>query len=82
MTEKKDMVNNPPHYTSGKYEVIDVIDDMALHWDAEIAFELGNTIKYIARYKLKSKPLEDLKKAQFYLAHAIKLIEKKEKENE
>lgn len=60
-----DAVNSPKHYTSGQYEVIDVIED----WD--LNFRLANTIKYIARHKHKGKPLEDLKKALWYLEREI-----------
>ncbi len=58
-------INSPKHYTTGKYEVIDVIED----WD--LNFRLANTIKYIARHKHKGKPLEDLKKALWYLEREI-----------
>lgn len=51
--ENKDNINSPKHYTSGKYEVIDVIEDWNLN------FRLANTIKYIARHEHKGKPLED-----------------------
>ena len=64
-TKKNDAVNSPKHYTVGKYEVIDVIED----WD--LNFRLANTIKYIARHKHKGKPLEDLKKALWYLQREI-----------
>lgn len=60
-----DAVHSPKHYTSGKYEVIDVIED----WD--LNFRLANAIKYIARHKHKGKPLEDLKKAAWYLQREI-----------
>ncbi len=60
-----DSVNKPKHYTTGKYEVIDVIED----WD--LNFRLANAIKYIARHKHKGKPLEDLKKALWYLEREI-----------
>ena len=59
-TKKNDAVNSPKHYTAGKYEVIDVIEDWNLN------FRLANTIKYIARHNHKGKPLEDLKKALWY----------------
>lgn len=62
---KEDNINSPKHYTSGKYEVIDVIED----WD--LNFRLANTVKYIARHKHKGKPLEDLKKALWYLQREI-----------
>lgn len=60
-----DAVHSPKHYTAGKYEVIDVIED----W--ELNFRLANTIKYIARHEHKGKPLEDLKKALWYLQREI-----------
>ena len=63
--KQTDAVNSPKHYTSGKYEVIDVIED----WD--LNFRLANAIKYIARHKHKGKPLEDLKKALWYLEREI-----------
>ena len=66
---KQDVVNSPKHYTAGKYEVIDVIED----WD--LNFRLANTIKYVARHKHKGKPLEDLKKALWYLQREIDLYE-------
>jgi len=67
--KSSDSVNSPKHYTTGKYEVIDVIED----WD--LNFRLANTIKYVARHKHKGKPLEDLKKALWYLQREIDLHE-------
>ena len=60
-------VSNPKHYTFGKYEVIDVIDDWGL------GFNLGNAIKYIARAGKKdpTKTVEDLEKALFYIRYDI-----------
>lgn len=63
-------VNHPKHYNTGKYEVIDVIED----W--QLDFNLGNTIKYIARANHKGKTLEDLQKAQWYLTRAIDNLKK------
>ena len=64
-----DPVNHPTHYggQDDPYEVIKVINAWGL------GFELGNTVKYIARAGKKdpSKRLEDLKKAAWYLAHEI-----------
>jgi hypothetical protein len=59
-----DHINQPKHYTQGNIEVIDFIEDMPC---CE-----ANVIKYVARYKFKGKPLEDLKKAEFYLKRLIK----------
>lgn len=67
-----DPVNNPSHYTDGKIEVIDFIEDK------QLGFHLGNCVKYISRAgkKNKSKYLEDLKKARWYLDRKISAIEK------
>ena len=69
-TIKYDTVNHPAHYTFGKYEVIDVINDWKLN------FNRGNAIKYIARAGKKNpdKEIEDLEKAVFYLQDEIKRL--------
>ncbi len=66
-----DNINHPSHYTFGKIEVLDVIED----W--ELPYHLGNCVKYIARAGRKdpAKKIEDLKKAQFYLERYIKMEE-------
>ncbi len=68
------MVNHPPHYNSGKFEVIDVIED----WN--LGFCLGNAVKYIARADHKGKALEDLEKARWYLDREIQTRKKNQKE--
>lgn len=60
-----DMVNSPPHYTTGKIEVCDFIVDQKLN------FLLGNVVKYVARSEHKGKALEDLKKSAWYLNREI-----------
>lgn len=65
-----DSVNHPNHYTQGKFEVIDVIED----WN--LGFHDGNAVKYIARFRHKGKPLEDLKKARWYIDRLINVVEK------
>ena len=69
-TIKYDTVNHPAHYTFGKYEVIDVINDWKLN------FNRGNAIKYIARAGKKNpdREIEDLEKAVFYLQDEIKRL--------
>jgi hypothetical protein len=66
-------VNHPNHYNQGKIEVIEAIEDWGL------GFNDGNVIKYISRAKHKGKPLEDLKKAKWYLEREINRIEKESK---
>lgn len=64
-----DDVNHPKHYTTGRFEVIDVIAD----W--KLGFNEGNVVKYVARAKHKGNEIQDLKKARFYLDYAIKRLE-------
>ena len=65
-----DTINHPPHYTSGKIEVIDFIEDQKLN------YHLGNVIKYICRAGKKDpeKEIEDLKKAEWYLVRYIGIL--------
>lgn len=63
---KEDVINHPSHYTRGKIEVIDFIEDQ------QLPYHLGNVIKYIARAGYKGDKLEDLKKARWYLDRYIK----------
>lgn len=74
MTPENDMVNHPPHYTTGKIEVIDFIRDQ------QFDYLEGNVVKYVARARHKGKELQDLKKAAWYLNRRIEELEgKKEK---
>ena len=68
-----DMVNSPAHYNMGKYETIDIIVD-TLGTDGAIAYCRGNVLKYTIRMMHKSKPLEDARKAQWYLNKTIELM--------
>lgn len=70
----KESINHPDHYGGDNiYEAIKVIEA----W--ELDFSLGNTIKYISRAgkKDKSKEIEDLKKALWYLNRKINNLESK-----
>lgn len=60
-----DMVNSPPHYTSGGIETIDAIQ-AALTPEEFRGFLKGNVMKYTFRERLKGGT-EDLKKAAWYL---------------
>lgn len=65
-----DSINNPSHYAAGRqHEPIAVIED----W--ELGYRLGNAVKYISRAGRKQNALEDLKKAQWYLAREIESLE-------
>jgi hypothetical protein len=65
-------VNHPLHYNAGNIEIIDAIED----WNMN--FSEGNVVKYVARHRYKLKPLEDLKKAKWYLERMIENLEKSE----
>lgn len=76
------MIEHPPHYNAGKFETIDVIEDIVKNYkDSFVAYCIGNVLKYLARSPFKGTFLQDLKKAQYYLSAAITYIEEK-KENE
>ena len=62
--------NNPSHYNTGNIEVIDAIEDWGLDFNA------GNVVKYVARHQHKADPLEDLKKARWYLDRLIERTER------
>lgn len=66
---RNDPVSHPAHYTYGKIECIDYIDDKQLN------FNLGNVVKYVTRAGHKIDAIEDLKKAAWYLNHEITVRE-------
>tara|TARA_R100001509_G_scaffold140650_1_gene95516 strand:- start:335 stop:583 length:249 start_codon:yes stop_codon:yes gene_type:complete len=73
MAKKGDSVNNPPHYNRSGIECLDAI---AAATDEGYEYYLqGNILKYLWRYRYKSKPLEDLQKARFYLDRLISVLE-------
>jgi hypothetical protein len=59
---------NPPHYKDLSPEPIDVIEG----W--KLPYHLGTVIKYLARHPHKGRPLEDLKKARWFLDRYIELL--------
>ena len=69
--KEDDPVNHPKHYTDGRIEVIEYIEDKNL------GFCLGNAIKYISRAgkKEKNKEITDLRKAIWYIERRIYELE-------
>lgn len=59
-------VNHPPHYTFGKFEVVEVLDDWFRH--DPLLWQVG---KYLARASHKGNLIEDLNKAKWYLDRKI-----------
>ena len=70
----KDPVAKPAHYNIGTIECIDYMkDNMPL--EAFKGYLEGNAKKYLHRWRYKGKPVEDLKKARWYLDRLIQEIE-------
>lgn len=63
--KQEDFVSHPSHYTQGKIEVIDFIEDQ------KFGYRLGNAIKYICRCRFKGNKKQDLEKAIWYLQREI-----------
>ena len=64
-SEVEDVVNHPKHYSShpSGIEVIQITE--------HLNFCMGNVIKYVLRADYKGKPIEDLRKAEWYLKREI-----------
>jgi hypothetical protein len=69
-----DVVNSPPHYKTGGIEAIEGIE-ASMGPEAYAGYLKGNIMKYMWRYERKGKPIEDLKKARWYLDRLIGLRE-------
>ena len=63
-----DVVNMPSHYTQLPVEAIDITE----HFN----FCMGNALKYIWRADHKGKPVEDLRKAAWYIQREIERRER------
>jgi len=75
-----DEVNNPKHYTSGKIEALEIIEDATKDLDGLEAFSIGSALKYIIRFNKKNDPIQDLQKAVFYIERVIFERQKQSKE--
>ena len=75
-THKVDRVNSPSHYTSGGQEVINTIEDAIKEApDPVYGMLQAQVLKYMMRLWLKDNPLEDAKKAQWYISRLIGKME-------
>ena len=74
LESQNDSVNHPSHYTDGKIEVIDFIEDKKL------GYHLGNACKYICRAGKKdpAKRVEDLRKAIWYVNRQAEIWEREQ----
>lgn len=71
--QEEDKVNSPSHYKQGKYETIEVIEDITASYKGYEGYLVGNVVKYLYRANHKGKKQEDLKKAQFYLNKLVEV---------
>ena len=71
-----DRVNHPSHYTNGSQEAIVTIEE-AIDGAPSIQTGMlqGQVLKYLLRVWYKDNPLEDLKKAQWYLTRLIEKLQ-------
>jgi len=80
LRKPKEWVNHPDHYGGGDnpYEVIKVLE--AWERDHGLGWTLLTAIKHVARYKNKGRPIQDLKKARWYIDWVITRLEEEEKQ--
>ena len=74
--KKQDRVDHPPHYTQGSQEAIVTIEEAI---DGAPSVQAGmlqaQVLKYLLRVWYKDNPLEDLKKARWYLDRLISKLQ-------
>lgn len=68
-----EQVTHPGHYNQNPLECIDAIEG-SMSTDEFAGFLKGNVLKYLWRYKHKGNPIEDLKKAEWYLVKLREVI--------
>jgi hypothetical protein len=67
-----DPVNSPSHYTKGRIEAIEVIEDVVAGApEPVVGYLVGQCLKYLLRAWHKDQAGQDLLKAQWYLNRAI-----------
>ena len=69
-----DPVNSPAHYNRKDVEAIQAIE-ASMSPEEYRGYLKGNCMKYMWRYQYKGKPVEDLKKCQWYLDRLIASLE-------
>ena len=65
-----DPVSAPAHYNNGSIECIDAIE-ASMSPEGFKGYCKGNALKYIWRMSYKQKPVQDLRKARWYLDRLI-----------
>ena len=75
MQKTQDMVNQPPHYTKGNIETIDIMEAKATPEEFKGHLKL-TALKYLTRAGHKESELQDAKKTQWYVNRWVKTLEK------
>lgn len=77
LEQTQDTINSPNHYTQGKFETIEIIEEITKGYsDGYVAYCVGNALKYLARAPFKhGEPSEDISKAAKYLAFASEYLD-------
>ena len=72
-------VNHPDHYQLGNgMETIELIEAATAGLEGITAFDIGNAMKYLCRFKDKNG-IQDLEKAVWYIQHQIDHMQKEAK---
>jgi hypothetical protein len=71
--KEQDMVNHPPHYTSGGIETIDYMEAKSTAEEFRGHLRL-TALKYLSRAGLKDDTLQDYEKAAWYLNKLISVV--------
>lgn len=72
-----DIITKPAHYANHTIEPLDYVTDLLTNskFTAMEGALVMNIIKYISRFPYKGTPVEDVKKAQFYLSKLTGIVE-------
>lgn len=77
--EGNDPVHHPRHYNNRRMEAIDIIElIIEIEKDPKVAYNMSNVIKYLLRFRDKGTPVQDLKKAQWYLQRMLEHVSKEQ----
>ena len=67
-----DPINSPSHYTKGRIEAIEIIEDVVAGApEPVVGYLVGQALKYLLRAWHKNATGQDLQKAVWYLNRAI-----------
>jgi len=76
---QNDMVNSPSHYTRGKQEAIDIIEEAIQDApDVKAGMLQAQALKYLLRLWLKGNAPQDSQKARWYLNRLIQHLKETE----